>query len=602
MKAAQAHIRNFAIIAHIDHGKSTLADRLLEITGTVEKRKMVEQYLDRMDLERERGITIKAQPVRMKYTAQDGLEYELNLIDTPGHVDFSYEVSRSLAACEGVLLVVDASQGIEAQTLANLHFALEEECAIIPVVNKIDLPGAQTEEVRREISDYLGVPESSVLLASAKEGIGIPEILERVIKDVPPPEGDPDASLKALIFDSQYDAYRGVVAHVRIVDGAVRTNDLLLLMGTQVETEALEVGIFHPESIPTGELLTGEVGYIISNLKEIAGCRVGDTITLAKTPADGPLAGFRKPKPMVFCGLYPSEGENYEVVREALGKLSLNDSALTYEVESSSALGFGFRCGFLGLLHMEIVQERLEREFGLDLVATLPNVVLRVVTHAGKALEIDNPADIPPRGEIHHIEEPYVFCRVTTPTEFIGPVMELVTQRRSVYRKMEYLGAARVVLEYELPLSEVIVDLHSRLKAVSKGYASFDYEFLEYRESDIVKLEVLLNGKIVDGLCLMVAKQDAYPRAREIVQRLKKEIPRHLFEVPIQAAVDGRIIARESVKALRKDVLSKCYGGDITRKRKLLEKQKAGKKRMKMVGDVQIPQSAFLSLLRRTND
>lgn len=560
---------------------------------------MVEQFLDRMDLERERGITIKAQPVRMLYTARDGKVYQLNLIDTPGHVDFSYEVSRSLAACEGVLLVVDASQGMEAQTIANLHLALEQGLEVIPVINKIDLAISNPDEVRKEVAEYLGISDGIPLLVSAKEGTGVHAVLEKIVECIPPPKGDLNAPLKALIFDSEYDVYRGIVAHIRIFDGKLSHHQEMLFLSTGVHTEALEVGIFTPEYTPTGELKAGEVGYVVTNLKEISGCRVGDTLTEAKRPTSSPLPGFQKVKPMVFCGLYPAQEEDYEKEREALEKLSLNDPSFTYEPERSPVLGFGFRCGFLGLLHMEIVQERLEREFGLDLVATLPNVGLKVILRNGRVQEVENPALLPSGGEILRIEEPYMRVHITAPAEYIGAVMGLMSHRRTDFIKMEYIGPRRILLQYLVPLAEVIVDLSPRLKSVSHGYASLDYVYESHRPSDLVRLDVLVKGKMVDGLCLMVPRDQAYMKGKEVVQRLKEEIPRHLFEVPIQAAIGGRVIARETIPALRKHVTGKCYGGDITRKRKLWEKQRAGKKRMKIIGEVEIPQNAFLSVLRR---
>ncbi len=591
-------IRNFCIIAHIDHGKSTLADRLLQITGTVSEREMRDQVLDDMDLEREKGVTIKASAVRMVYTHTDGVTYELNLIDTPGHVDFSYEVSRALAACEGALLVVDASQGIEAQTLANLYLALEHDLEIIPVVNKIDLPAARPDEVAHEIAELLGVDKVSVIRVSAKEGTNVEQVLRAVVEQVPPPKGDPEAPLRALIFDSHYDAYKGVIAYVRMVDGRVRADEPLLLMSSGVETLPMEIGVFTPSMRPTGELSAGEVGYIATGLKTVQECRVGDTITLAANPATEPLPGYRPMKPMVFASVYPAEGEDYNLLREALEKLQLNDAALTFQPETSQALGFGFRCGFLGLFHMEIVQERLEREYDLDIVFTAPSVEYRVRKTNGEEIIVDNPADLPPENEIEEIAEPWVEISIFTPTEFIGTVMELVTRRRGEFKNQEYLDQRRVLLTYKIPLGEILVDFYNELKARTRGYASLDYQFDGYRPADMVRLDVLVNQQPVDALSMIVHRDQAYIKGQRLVSKMKEVIPRQLFTVPIQAAVGKKVISRANVKALRKDVLAKCYGGDVTRKRKLLERQKAGKKRMKKVGRVEIPQEAFFTMLR----
>ncbi|HLZ63853.1 MAG TPA: translation elongation factor 4 [Ktedonosporobacter sp.] len=594
----QAHIRNFCIVAHIDHGKSTLADRLLEFTGTVSKRELMEQTLDQMELEREKGITIKAQAVRMRYTALNGEEYELNLIDTPGHVDFTYEVSRSLAACEGALLVIDATQGIEAQTLANLYLALEADLAIIPVINKIDLPSAEPERVKQEVEDVIGLPKEDSILASAKEGTGTQEILEAIIKQMPPPKGQPDQPLRALVFDSHYDAYKGVIAYVRIVDGQLREGERLSLMATGSTTDILEAGYFHPRLTSVGQLTTGEVGYIATGFKNVKDCRVGDTVTVPSALGQvEALPGYKPAKPMVFAGLYPVEGNDYPLLRDALDRLKLNDASLAYEPETSNALGFGFRCGFLGLLHMEIIQERLEREYDLDILATAPSVEYVVTKMDGATIQVDNPSDMPSFGEIEKIEEPWMDISIFTPSRYIGTIMDLVTTRRGVYKDLKYIEAERVLLTYTMPLAELIVDFYDQLKSRTQGYASLDYAFAGYNASDLVKLDILVNTVPVDALSLILHRDKAYYQGRALVEKLRSLIPRQMFEVPIQAAIGARVIARETVKAMRKDVLAKCYGGDISRKRKLLEKQKEGKKRMKMVGNVEIPQEAFMAVL-----
>ncbi|MCU0641684.1 MAG: translation elongation factor 4 [Candidatus Margulisbacteria bacterium] len=586
-------IRNFCIIAHIDHGKSTLADRLLEHTRTIEKRDMRAQVLDTMDLERERGITIKAQAIRMEYNS-----YILNLIDTPGHVDFSYEVSRSLAACEGALLLVDATQGIEAQTLANYNLALHSNLTIIPVINKIDLPGAEVEMARNELINTLGFKADEILLASAKEGRGIAEIIEAVIARVPPPQGDPQAPLQALIFDSHYDSYRGVIVYLRIVNGTLNKGDKIRLMGTGKEFEALEIGTLKLELIPRDSLSAGEVGYLIGNIKNIADAHVGDTVTRTRAPAPAPLHGYQPIKPMVFCGFYPINGEDYELLKESIEKLQLNDAALFYEPETSAALGFGYRCGFLGLLHLEITQQRLTREFNIGLIATTPNVVYKVNLTNKKTLLIDNPTKLPDLSEIESIEEPYLKVSIFTPAEYVGAVMTLATDKRGTYINLEYLDPKRAMITYELPLAEVIIEFHDLLKSVTRGYASMDYEQIGYRPSDLVKLDILINSEPVDALSFIVHRDRAYYYGKKMTERLVEEIPQHQFSVPVQAAIGGKIIARETIKARRKDVLAKCYGGDITRKRKLLEKQKEGKKKMKLIGRVEIPQEAFLAVLR----
>jgi len=591
-------IRNFSVIAHIDHGKSTLADRFLEITGALQAREMEAQVLDAMDLERERGITIKAHPVRLTYKAHDGQDYVLNLIDTPGHVDFSYEVTRSLAACEGALLLVDASQGVEAQTLANAYLAVENDLEIIPVINKIDLPGAQPEEARRQISDIIGLDGDHALLASAKQGTGVPEILEAIVHRLPAPKGDPEAPLKALIFDSWYDPYRGVVIVVRVIDGVLRPFMKIRLMAEGQDYESLTVGVFNPKSVEVNELGVGEVGFLVANIKKISDAKIGDTITESARPTVEPFPGFKELKPMVFAGLYPVEGHEYPELRDALEKLRLNDASFFYEPETSAALGFGFRCGFLGLLHMEIVQERLEREFDMDLVTTAPGVLYRVTTTDGEVQEIDSPAKLPDAGRIETIEEPVITAMIMTPAEHVGGILQLCQDKRGVQKKLEYLSADRVLITYELPFNEVVLDFYDKLKTISRGYGSLDYHVTGYWPSPLVKLDILVNGDPVDALSIIVHRDMAYDRGRALASKMRELIPRQMFEVAIQAAIGGRIIARESVKAMRKNVLAKCYGGDITRKRKLLEKQKEGKKRMKRVGKVEIPQEAFLAVLK----
>ena len=594
----QENIRNFCIIAHIDHGKSTLADRILEHTGAVSQRDMSEQVLDSMDLERERGITIKLKAVRLNYRAKDGQEYVLNLIDTPGHVDFSYEVSRSLAACEGALLVIDASQGIEAQTLANLYLALDHDLEIIPVINKIDLPNADPERVIRELEDNIGIPGEEALLVSARTGVGIEDILETIVRRVPAPKGDPGAATRAMIFDSHYDQYRGAVAYARVVDGSIKVGDIIQMMSTGRKFEVTDLGVLRPSLVRVESLGPGDVGCIIASMKDVRDTRVGDTITVASRPATEPLAGYRPAKPMVYCGLYPVVNEEYTDLRDALDKLQLNDAALTYEAESSVALGFGYRCGFLGLLHLEIVQERLEREFDLNLITTAPSVVYQVVLTDGSMREVDNPSALPPITTIDHIKEPFVKASILVPDEFVGAVMDVCQDRRGIFVNMEYITPERARLEYELPLAEILMDFFDRLKSRTKGYASLDYEFMGYRESKVVKLDILLNGNPVDALSCIVHQDKAAARGRGLAEKLKDVIPRQQFEVPIQAAIGNKIIARETVRALRKDVLAKCYGGDISRKRKLLEKQKEGKKRMKSLGSVDVPQEAFMAILK----
>lgn len=591
-------IRNFCIIAHIDHGKSTIADRLIEYTGTLQKREMEAQVLDSMDLERERGITIKAQSVRILYKAQDGEEYILNLIDTPGHVDFSYEVSRSLAACEGALLVVDAAQGVEAQTLANVYLALEHDLEIIPVINKIDLPSADPDRVKQEIEDIIGLDASDAVLCSAKSGIGIPDILEAIVNKVSAPPDKSDKPTRALIFDSRFDAYKGAIAYVRVKEGSIKAKDTIHMMHDKKDFDVTELGIFTPNLVPVQELPCGSVGCIAASIKNVKDCHVGDTVTLANNPASEPLPGYRKAVSMVYCGLYPTESKDYENLRDALEKLQLNDAALEYEAETSLALGFGFRCGFLGLLHMDVIQERLEREYNLTLITTAPSVNYKVYKTNGEMLEVDNPAKLPPPTEIDYIEEPYVKATTIVPKDFVGTIMELSQDKRGEYQSMEYLDETRVSVVYHLPLSEIIYDYFDKLKSATKGYASLDYELIGYKQSPMVKMDILLNGDPVDALSIIVHKDRAATRGRALAEKLKELIPRQMFEIPIQAAVGTKIVARETVKAWRKDVLAKCYGGDISRKRKLLEKQKAGKKRMKSVGSVEIPQEAFMAILK----
>jgi GTP-binding protein LepA len=597
-----SRIRNFSVIAHIDHGKSTLADRFLETTGALQAREMEAQVLDAMDLERERGITIKAHPVRLTYKAKDGTEYILNLIDTPGHVDFSYEVTRSLAACEGALLLVDASQGVEAQTLANAYLAVENNLEIIPVINKIDLPGAQPEEARRQISDIIGLDGDHAILASAKIGTGVTEVLEAIVARLPPPAGDPAAPLKALIFDSWYDSYRGVVIVVRVIDGTLRKGMKIRLMAEGQDYESLQVGTFNPKPVEVDELGVGEVGFLVANIKKISDAKIGDTITETGRPALEPFPGFKPLKPMVFAGFYPVEGHKYPELRDALEKLRLNDASFFYEPETSAALGFGFRCGFLGLLHMEIVQERLEREFDMDLVTTAPGVLYRVTTTDGETHEIDSPAKLPDAGRIDTIEEPVITAMIMTPAEHVGAILQLCQDKRGVQKKLEYMASDRVLITYELPFNEVVLDFYDKLKTLSRGYGSLDYHVTGYWPSPLVKLDILVNGDPVDALSIIVHRDMAYDRGRALASKMRELIPRQMFEVAIQAAIGGRIIARESVKAMRKNVLAKCYGGDISRKRKLLEKQKEGKKRMKRVGKVEIPQEAFLAVLKMGTD
>jgi len=594
----QSQIRNFSIIAHIDHGKSTLADRLLEMTGALTDREKTDQFLDKMDLERERGITIKAQAVRLSYRAADGQDYILNLIDTPGHVDFTYEVSRSLSACEGALLVVDASQGVEAQTLANVYLAIDENLEVFPVLNKIDLPSAEPEMVRAEIEEIIGLDASDAVVASAKTGIGVADILEAIVKKIPPPEGDPDAPLKALIFDSWYDPYQGVIVLVRVIDGAMKKGDKIRLMESRTEHEILKVGVFAPHTVAVDELTAGEVGFITASIKVVADAKVGDTITHVRNPTANALPGFKDVKPMVFSGLYPIDSGDYEDLRDAMEKLRLNDSSFSFEPENSVALGFGFRCGFLGLLHMEIIQERLEREFGVDLITTAPTVVYRVTTVKGETINVDSANKLPDVQNIDLIEEPFILASVHVPNEFVGAVLALCEEKRGVQREIKYLTANRVMVIYELPLNEIVMDFFDRLKSLSRGYASLDYEHLDYRPSELVRLNVLINGDLVDALSLIVHRDKALYRGRDLVAKMKEFIPRQQFEVAIQAAIGNKVVARETVKALRKDVTAKCYGGDISRKRKLLEKQKEGKKRMKQVGNVELPQEAFLAILK----
>lgn len=594
----QSKIRNFSIIAHIDHGKSTLADRILEKTNALTSREMKDQLLDSMDLERERGITIKLNAVQLKYKARDGEEYTFHLIDTPGHVDFTYEVSRSLAACEGAILVVDAAQGIEAQTLANVYLALDNDLEILPVINKIDLPSADPERVRNEIEDVIGLDASEAVLASAKAGIGIEEILEQVVKQVPAPTGDPEGPLKALIFDSIYDAYRGVVAYIRVVEGTVKVGDKIKMMATGKEFEVNEVGVFAPKAVPREELTVGDVGFLTASIKNVGDTRVGDTITNAKGGVSEPLPGYRKLNPMVYCGLYPIDSAKFNDLREALEKLQLNDAALQYEPETSQALGFGFRAGFLGLLHMEIIQERIEREFKIDLITTAPSVIYHVLMTDGTDLKVDNPSDMPDQQKIDHVEEPYVKATMMAPNEYVGAIMELCQNKRGIFIDMQYLDEKRVSIVYEVPLAEIVYDFFDQLKSNTRGYASFDYELIGYKPSKLVKMDILLNAEKVDALSFIVHKDFAYDRGKTIVEKLKDLIPRQQFEVPIQAAVGQKIVARSTIKAIRKNVLAKCYGGDISRKRKLLEKQKEGKKRMKQVGSVEVPQEAFMAVLK----
>ncbi len=596
-----SHIRNFCIIAHIDHGKSTLADRLLEMTGVFEKRQMTEQILDSMELERERGITIKSKAVRMEYRAKDGETYVLNLIDTPGHVDFSYEVSRALAACEGALLVVDATQGIEAQTLANVYMALEHDLETVPVINKIDLPSAQPEEVKHEIEEIIGLDTSDAPLISAKTGENCGDVLEAIVRHIPAPGGNAEAPLQALIFDAYYDNYRGAICFVRVKEGTVKPGMRMRLMQTGSEFDIVEVGTFNPGYEPCDELYPGDVGYIAASIKDVADTRVGDTITDANRPADAPLPGYRKVTPMVFCGIYPADGADYDNLKDALEKLRMNDASLSFDPETSVALGYGFRCGFLGLLHMEVIQQRLEREFDLDLVTTAPSVIYHVYKTDGSMVEIDNPSNLPPIGEIEHMEEPYVTATIYTPQEFVGAMMDIAVDKRGIFIDMQYEGG-RVKLIYEIPLNEIIYEFFDQVKSRSRGYASFDYELHGYRESDLVKMDILLNGEICDAFSIIVHRDKAYARGRNIAEKLKDVIPRQLFEIPIQAAIGGKVIARETVRAMRKDVLAKCYGGDITRKKKLLEKQKEGKKRMRQFGTVEVPSEAFLAVLKMNDD
>ena len=599
MEDRKKHIRNFSIIAHIDHGKSTLADRLIEMTGVLSKREMESQVLDNMDIERERGITIKSQAVRMLYKAQDGQEYEFNLIDTPGHVDFNYEVSRSLAACDGAILVVDSSQGVEAQTLANVYLAIDNNLEILPVINKIDLPNARPQEVKDEIEEIIGIPAQDAPCISAKSGLNVEEVLERIVTDIPAPTGDENAALKCLIFDSLYDNYKGAIAYVRVKDGTIKVGDEILLMAAKKKFVVTEVGYFEPgEYIPSNKLQAGEVGYIAASIKNLSDIRVGDTITLADKPAPEPLPGYKKVNPMVYCGLYPMDGSDYENLKIALEKLKLNDAALEYEQETSAALGFGFRCGFLGLLHLEIIEERLDREFDLSLITTSPSVIYKVHKTNGEVIDLYNPSELPMPNEISYIEEPFVTAEILTPKDYVGGIMEICQNRRGIYVDMKYLDQNRVTLIYELPLNEIIYDFFDNLKSKTKGYASFDYEFKEYRRSELVKLDIWVNGESVDALSFIVHKDMAYDKGKKMVEKLKTVIPRHLFTIPIQAVIGGKIIARETISAMRKDVLAKCYGGDITRKKKLLEKQKRGKKKMREIGNVEIPQEAFLSVLK----
>ena len=599
MEDRQQNIRNFSIIAHIDHGKSTLADRMIEMTGVLSKREMESQVLDNMEIERERGITIKSQSVRMIYKAKDGKEYIFNLIDTPGHVDFNYEVSRSLAACEGAILVVDSSQGVEAQTLANVYLALDNNLEILPVINKVDLPNARPDEVKKEIEDIIGIPAEDAPCISAKTGLNVEEVLERIVTDIPAPSGDKNQPLKCLIFDSFYDNYKGAVSYVRVRDGRVKVGDEILLMSSNKTFIVTEVGFFEPgKYYPCEELVAGDVGYIAASIKSLSDIRVGDTITLKDNKAEEPLPGYKKVNPMVYCGLYPVDGSDYENLKVALEKLQLNDAALQYEPETSNALGFGFRCGFLGLLHLEIIEERLDKEFDLSLITTSPSVIYKIHKTDGEIIELYNPADLPKPQEISYMEEPFVEAEILTPKEFVGNIMEICQNRRGIYKDMKYLDENRVTIIYELPLNEIIYDFFDTLKSKTKGYASFDYELKEYRRSELVKLDIYVNGESVDALSFIVHKDSAYDRGRKMIEKLKTVIPRHLFTIPLQAVIGGKIIARETISAMRKDVLAKCYGGDITRKKKLLEKQKRGKKKMREIGNVEIPQEAFLSVLK----
>jgi len=599
MKDRKKFIRNFSIIAHIDHGKSTLADRLIEMTGVLSKRQMESQVLDNMDIERERGITIKSQAVRMLYKAKNGNDYEFNLIDTPGHVDFNYEVSRSLAACDGAILVVDSSQGVEAQTLANVYLALDNNLEILPVINKIDLPNARPEEVKNEIEDIIGIPAQNAPCISAKSGLNVEEVLERIVTDIPSPKGDENSNLKCLIFDSLYDNYKGAIAYVRIIDGGVKPGDEILLMASKKSFTVMEVGYFEPgQYVPAAKLEAGDVGYIAASIKTLSDIRVGDTITQKSNPTNEALPGYKKVNPMVYCGLYPVDGSDYENLKVALEKLKLNDAALEYEQETSAALGFGFRCGFLGLLHLEIIEERLDREFDLSLITTSPSVIYKVYKHLGDVIELYNPSDLPAPNDISYMEEPFVQAEIMTPKEYVGNIMEICQNRRGIYLDMKYLDENRVTLIYELPLNEIIYDFFDSLKSKTKGYASFDYEFKEYRRSELVKLDIWVNGESVDALSFIVHRDSSYERGKKMVEKLKNVIPRQLFSIPIQAVIGGKIIARETISAMRKDVLAKCYGGDITRKKKLLEKQKKGKKKMRQIGNVEIPQEAFLSVLK----
>lgn len=603
MSVNKNNIRNFSIIAHIDHGKSTLADRLLELTSSVQKRDMQEQILDDMDLERERGITIKAHAVKLNYTAKDGQEYIFNLIDTPGHVDFNYEVSRSLAACEGAILIVDASQGVEAQTLANTYLALDHDLDILPVINKIDLPAADPERVAQEVEEIVGIPCMDAPCISAKTGENVEEVLEYIVKEIAPPQGDDNKPLKALIFDSVYDSYRGVIVYVRIKEGKIKSGDTMRIMSTGAEFTVVEVGYMRATYMEkANELTAGEVGYITASIKTVGDAHVGDTVTTADNPADEALPGYRHVNPMVYCGLYPADGADYEALRDALEKLQLNDASLSYEPETSGALGFGFRCGFLGLLHLEIIQERLDREYNLDLIATVPSVVYKIYLTDGTMVEIDNPTNYPDPAYIDYCEEPFADAHIYVPSEFVGTVMDMCQDKRGIFKNMNYITPDRVDIHYELPLNEIIYDFFDALKSRTRGYASFDYEMKDYRKSDLVKVDVMLNGDIIDALSFIIHREKAYSRARRIAEQLKKYIPRHLFEVPIQVAIGGKVIARETVKALRKDVLAKCYGGDVTRKKKLLEKQKEGKKRMRQFGSVEVPQEAFMAVLRLSSD